>query len=111
MEEGELEETFEFLAEEGLEKGEDEEGKGGDPVATANVDDDDRQPIPEGKVIGRPYYDSTIPAIPAMIALATSLAPTQFSPWSHCQISTVLVYLDCFRASIDHRTLLIFGQL
>ena len=46
MENGDVEEGLEFLEDE--EKGED-----GDPVATAGnvVDDDARQPIPEGKVI------------------------------------------------------------
>ena len=55
MEEGDLEEAFEFLVDEGEEKGDDGEGKGDDPVATGNVDDDERQPIPEGKVISTAY--------------------------------------------------------
>ena len=45
MENGDVEEGLEFLEDEGEKEGE-------DPVATGNVaDDDDRQPIPEGKVI------------------------------------------------------------
>ena len=45
MENGDVEEGLEFLEEE---KGDDVD----DPVAAGNVvDDDDRQPIPEGKVI------------------------------------------------------------
>ena len=45
MENGDIEEGLEFLEEE---KGDDVD----DPVAAGNVvDDDDRQPIPEGKVI------------------------------------------------------------
>ena len=52
MEDGDLDEAFEFLADEGEEKGDDGDGKEDIPVATGNVDDDDRQPIPEGKVIG-----------------------------------------------------------
>ena len=55
MEEGDPEEAFEFLVDEGEEKGDDGEGKGDDPVATGNVDDDERQPIPEGKGIRTAY--------------------------------------------------------
>ena len=51
LENGDVEEGFHFLNDkEGEEKVEDGEGKE-DPVATGNGDDDDRQPIPEGKVI------------------------------------------------------------
>ena len=97
-EEGEVEEAFEFLAEE--EKGDDgEEGQGGDPVTTGNVDDDDRQPIPEGKVIGSSYNGTA--------GHIFSTQPIQFSPfvaWSHFQIFPCFGFLDHYRGNIGIRT-------